>query len=81
MRYSKPIAAAFAFALLTLPAAASAQSEQPGYTYEFKDDLMVGDTFSSPPPELRVRRKIPRVMLLRPRAHFVAELLKSVEVL
>lgn len=81
MRCSRPLAAALAFALFALSGAADAQTKEPGYTYEFIDDLMVGDTFSSPPPEIRVRRPRPRIMLLRPRASFVGEMLKSVEVL
>lgn len=81
MRHSKPFAVTFAFALLALSATASAQTKDTGYTYEFIDDSMVGDTFSSPPPEIRVRRPSPHILLLRPRANFVAEMLKSVEVL
>jgi hypothetical protein len=81
MRHFKPLAAAVAFALLALPGAASAQTKEVGYTYEFTDDSMVGDTFSSPPPEIRIRCRSPRIMLLRPRASFVGEMLKSVEVL
>lgn len=81
MHHSKWLAVAFAFGLLVLPGAASAQSKEPGYTYEFIDDLMVGDTLSAPPPEIRVRCPSPRIMLLRPRASFVGEMLQSVEVL
>jgi hypothetical protein len=81
MRHSKSIAAAFAFALLALPGRASAQGAQPGYSYHFDDDKMLGDTLSSPPPQLRVRGHLPRILLLRPRASFVAEMLKSVEAL
>jgi hypothetical protein len=81
MRCSKPFAAAVAFALLALPGAASAQTKDAGYNYHFDDDFMVGDTLSSPPPLLQLRRHPPRIMLLRPRASFVSELLQSVEVL
>jgi len=81
MRCSKPFAAVLAFALLALPAAARAQTKDPGYSYHFDDDFMVGDTLSSPPPLLKLRRHPPRIMLLRPRASFVGELLKSVEAL
>jgi hypothetical protein len=81
MRCSKPFAVALAFALLGLSGTASAQTKDTDYSYHFEDDLMVGDTFASPPPPIIVRRKSPRIMLLRPRASFVAEMLKSVEAL
>jgi hypothetical protein len=81
MRCSRPFAAALAFAVLGLTGAASAQNKDTDYSYHFEDDLMVGDTFASPPPPIIVRRTSPRIMLLRPRASFVAEMLKSVEAL
>jgi hypothetical protein len=82
MSCSKPFAAVVALALLTLTGAASAQNKDDNdYSYHFDDDLMVGDTFGSPPPQITVRRITPRIMLLRPRASFVAEMLKSVEAL
>jgi hypothetical protein len=81
MRCSKPFAAAFAFALLALTGAASAQTKDAGYSYHFDDDAMVGDTLSTTPPLILVRRPSPRIMLLRPRGSFVSELLKSVEAL
>ena len=81
MRYSKPFAAAVGFAVLAFAGVATAQTEDERYNYHFDDDLMVGDTFSTPPPLLRLRTKQPRIMLLRPRASFVGEMLKSVEVL
>ncbi|MES1187235.1 MAG: hypothetical protein ABUL60_25690 [Myxococcales bacterium] len=79
MRCSRPFAAALAFSVLGLTGAASAQTKDTDYSYHFEDDLMVGDTFASPPPPIIVRRTSPRIMFLRPRANFVAELLKSVE--
>ena len=81
MRYSKPFAAAVGFAVLAFAGVAGAQTKEEKYSYQFDDDLMVGDTFSTPPPLLRLRTKQPRIMLLRPRASFVGEMLKSVEVL
>ena len=83
MPCSKPFAAIVALALLTLTGAARAQNKDHDndYSYRFDDDLMVGDTFASPPPPIIVRRLRPRIMLLRPRASFVAEMLKSVEAL
>lgn len=81
MRHSKPFAAACAFALLALAGAASAQTTDTGYIYDLPEDDLVGQTLSSTPPLIKIRRPSPRIMLLRPRAHFVAEMLKSVEVL
>jgi hypothetical protein len=81
MRYSKSFVAAAAFAVSAFSSVAGAQTKDEDYSYHFDDDLMVGDTFSTPPPLLRLRTKQPRIMLLRPRASFVGEMLKSVEVL
>lgn len=81
MRHRKPFAAALIFSLLAFSGVAGAQTKDEDYSYHFDDDLMVGDTFSTPPPLLRIRTKQPRIMLLRPRASFVGEMLKSVEVL
>jgi hypothetical protein len=63
------------------PAAAQTTASQPGYTYDFDDDYMVGDTLASPPPILTGGKKGMRIMLIRPRASFVAEMLKSVELM
>jgi hypothetical protein len=81
MPFSKAFALALSLSLLTLAATAGAQTKEDSYTYRYDDDLMVGDTFSTPPPLLRLRRTSPRITLLRPRAAFVAEMLKSVEAL
>jgi hypothetical protein len=81
MRYSKPFAAALALSLCTFSGVAGAQTRDESYNYHFDDDLMVGDSFATPPPLLRLRAKQPRIMLLRPRASFVGEMLKSIEVL
>ena len=72
---------AVALALLTLGGAAKAQAEESGYIYDFPEDDLVGQTLTPTPPLIRVRQPSPRIMLLRPRAHFVAEMLKSVEAL
>lgn len=81
MRHSKPFAAALALSLLALSGVAGAQTKDESYSYHFDDDLMLGDTLSAPPPIIRMRRTPPRIMLIRPRASFVGEMLKSVEVL
>lgn len=72
------LAAAFCFAF---SGAAAAQSEEKGYGYRFDDDKLVGDTLGTTPALLKIRPGPSRVTLLRPRVHFVAELLKSVETL
>ncbi len=67
---------------LFVTSGASAQTQQPVDVYHFDDDDLMGDTWGVTAPLLRVRsEKLPRVMLLRPRASFVGEMLKSVEVL
>jgi len=68
-------------ALLTFSGAAGAQTKDADYSYHFDDDLMVGDTFSAATPLLRLRARPPHILLIRPRASFVGEMLKSVEVL
>ena len=80
MRSTKT-AAALALALLGWggPAAAQPADTDQRYHYRFDDDYMVGDTLSTTPPLLRLRTRLPRVSLLRPRASFVPEMLKSVE--
>jgi hypothetical protein len=65
--------------LLAGSAAAQPADSEQRYSYRFDDDYMVGDTLASTPPLLKVRPRVLRVSLLRPRASFVAEMLKSVE--
>ncbi len=50
-----------------------------GYCYNFLDDLLDAKGIDSTAPLLRVRPTGYRERLLRPRAQFVTELLKSVE--
>lgn len=81
MRRPKLLLAAV-LATLALPTLAQAQTPTNDYTYDFEPDNLVGDTLSTTPPLLKIRAiKLPRVMLIRPRASFVAEMLQSVEVL
>ncbi|HVY26808.1 MAG TPA: hypothetical protein VHB79_09660 [Polyangiaceae bacterium] len=70
-----------AVALFAISASAAAQSKEDNYSYEFKDEKLLGSTLSTTPPLLTVRPRAMRVTLLRPRAAFVGELLKSVEAL
>jgi hypothetical protein len=69
-----------AAALCVAPTAfAQAKGSDDDYGYRFDDDFMVGDTLSTTPPLIVMRTKPLRVQLIRPRASFVAEMLKSVE--
>jgi hypothetical protein len=58
-----------------------AQNQNRIDVYHFDDDDLIGATLSTTPPLLRVRPRPVRVMLLRPRASFVAEMRQSVETL
>jgi hypothetical protein len=84
MRSTKSLATlalAFCATLLGSVGTAAAQpvAAEQRYHYDFDDDYMVGDTLSTTPPLLRIPKRLPRVSLLRPRASFVPEMLKSVE--
>ncbi len=69
-----------AAALCVAPAAlAEPKPTDDDYGYRFDDDYMVGDTLSTTPPLLIVRPKGVRMNLIRPRASFVSEMLKSIE--
>ena len=75
-----PLAAALTLSIA--PAAfAQGKSNDDNYGYHFDDDYMVGDTLASTPPLLIIRKRAVHVDLIRPRASFVAEMLKSVEAL
>jgi hypothetical protein len=82
MRIAKLIAAlgVLSSALaLAITSSAQTKSEPDSYLYKFVDDYMVGDTISSNTAILKVRPGPVRVTLIRPRASFVPEMLKSVE--
>lgn len=49
------------------------------YGYKFGDDLLKGDGLDSAAPRIEVRATGRRDRLIRPRVHFVRELLLSVE--
>lgn len=84
MQKSKLVALS-ALTLFALSPAAQAregrlqQGTADAYLYDFEPDDLVGETLSTTPPLLKLRPRPLRVMLLRPRASFVDELLKSVE--
>jgi hypothetical protein len=49
------------------------------YAYSFDDDRLLGDMAAASGSVIRVRGGAARVQLMRPRLHFVNELLKSAE--
>ncbi len=78
------VAACAAIATFTVTSIASAQVESQrsvdGDTfYDFKDDDLLGAGLGPMGSVLKVRKGAARVQLLRPRTHFVPEMLKSVE--
>lgn len=82
MRFSKvPLAAALVLSVLCVaaPSLAQAERDERGYGYRFDDDYMVGETLSTTPPLLKGFERRLRITLIRPRASFVPEMLKSVE--
>jgi hypothetical protein len=82
MRFKLPLAMLLAaIGLLPCNSALAQEKEAKGYFYDFKDDYMVGDTISSNTAIIQVRKPAARVTLIRPRAHFVAEMIKSVELM
>jgi hypothetical protein len=50
-------------------------------TYTFDDDTVLGDTVGAMGEVLTVRKRPERESLIRPREHFIRELLQSVEAL
>lgn len=70
-----------------LAAGALAQDAKPGegdkggegYGYEFDDDPLSAGGFGPNDATIKVRPKAARTTLIRPRTHFIPEMLKSVE--
>jgi hypothetical protein len=50
-----------------------------GYGYEFDDDPLSAGGFGPNDATIRVRPRAARTTLIRPRTHFIPEMLKSVE--
>jgi hypothetical protein len=77
------IAVALAFCAGICAVAPSASADPPrreeGYTYEFKDESLLGKDMHGDAPVINVRNKGRRDLLHRPRLQFVQEMLKSVE--
>jgi hypothetical protein len=70
-----------AIAVAVLPAVAlgSPAPTQPGYSYDFETDFVDGDELTGDGPRIVVRTGSARVLLIRPRTSFRAELLKTLE--
>ena len=76
------LAGALAFSVFALPSASQAQSKaDESLIYEFDDDDLMGDALGTTSALIRIRPEASRVTLIRPRASFVPEMLKSVELL
>ena len=72
---------AFAQAAKETPAAGgdAAGGNGEGYGYEFDDDPLSAGGFGPNDATIKVRPKAARTTLIRPRTHFIPEMLKSVE--
>lgn len=57
----------------------SAPGGAEGYGYEFSDDPLSAGGFGPNDATIKVRPKAARTTLIRPRTHFIPEMLKSVE--
>jgi hypothetical protein len=68
---------AFAQDVKETPAAGGDSAE--GYGYEFDDDPLSAGGFGPNDATIKVRPKAARTTLIRPRTHFIPEMLKSVE--
>jgi hypothetical protein len=73
--------AAIGMGLFSGNARAEGPKKDQGYSYEFKDDALLGADLQGQTGVITVRQGGVRDRLIRPRVHFVAELLKSVEAL
>ena len=68
-----------AFITTSVVAAAEPTKKDDSYGYIFKDDALQADSMGATGAQIRVLKLGRRDRLLRPRVHFVAEMLKSVE--
>ncbi len=81
MKTKMSMAVAVAVGLCTVASSAWADppKKEEGYTYDFKDDKLLGTDIVGGLPMIHVRNKGRRDLLHRPRVQFVQEMLKSVE--
>ena len=77
------VLSAIAAAIIFVPATALSQDkdEEEGYSYAFEDDVLGAGARFSTSARIRVVPPAKRATLIRPRLHFIPELLKSVELL
>jgi hypothetical protein len=78
------VAVCAAMATIAITSAASAQVRSQRHVdvesiYDFEDDDLLAAGLGAMGAVLKVRKGAARVQLLRPRTHFVPEMLKSVE--
>jgi hypothetical protein len=62
-----------------IPTNTPSSDDETGYAYSFQDDPLYGTNGAANAARIHVRKQGPRNTLLRPRLHFIPELLKSVE--
>lgn len=80
----KSVFAAAAFVVALSPLAASAETtevtlKKDETVYKFSDDDLLGNSIASNTAVIKVRPRAARVALTRPRATFIAQLLRSIE--
>jgi hypothetical protein len=73
------LALSMAFVVTAGDAAAEPTKKDDNYGYIFTDDALRADTMGAAAAQIRVLKLGRRDQLLRPRVHFVSEMLKSVE--
>jgi hypothetical protein len=73
------IAAVVAFTAMTEGVHAEPTKKDDSYGYVFDDDALRAEGKSANTAQITVRRPASRERLVRPRVHFVTEMLKSVE--
>jgi hypothetical protein len=73
------IALGIALCATASQASADPTKKDDSYGYIFQDDALAADTLGSATAQIKVLKLGRRDRLLRPRVHFVAEMLKSVE--
>lgn len=72
-------ALSMAFITTSAVAAAEPTKQDDNYGYTFKDDALAAETMGAASAQIRVLKLGRRDRLLRPRVHFISEMLKSVE--
>lgn len=73
------VALGFAFSAGSIEASAEPTKKDDNYGYIFTDDVLNAENAGSSTAQIQVLKMGRRDRLLRPRVHFVPEMLKSVE--